>query len=217
MVEVKVRKHIAINKEGTGDVTYRMRFTNQSDQVEALQPLKQTIDSPDIVNIQVSDGKGKSIPYDRWIEKDFVCFGIKDLGKTTLEPGETYSLTIKFTMPSMARRFNKTYFFRNMEVWGSPVAEATEWTVTHELPKLFSRYNFWKEVYVAAQQASRIYTQDGIKMIEYQFVLPKESHREVSFMFQERYNSKVVGLLSFLLGVALIQLAEWIVSSTSSF
>jgi hypothetical protein len=216
MIEVTVGKQVVINKQGSADVTYDVHFRNKSDKAKTLKPLKQTIEVKDAVNIKISDSKGKSIPHEKWTEADFVCIGIKSLEKTKLEPEETYTLTWELTIPSMAKRFDNTYFFSDTEVWRYGVAETTEWTVTHELPRLFSKYSFWKEMHVNAQQASRIYTQDGVKKVEYQFVLSKGRHREIVFMFQERYNSRVVALASFLLGIVLTQLAGWIVNLLKS-
>jgi len=210
MFEVKIGKELVVNEQGTAEVRYKVRFKNKSNQPQPVASFGIKESTSDVVNIRVKDSKDKSLPYVKTVEEDFVGVAV-DLQRITLGVDKTYDLTLRYTIPSMVSRFDHTYFCKEVLVHSHPLAETCEWIITYTLPKLFSKYEFWKETYVNAPQASKIYTEYGRKVIEHQIVVPKASHREFSFMFQERLNSKIITLLSFLLGVGLIQLVEWLI------
>jgi hypothetical protein len=212
MFEISFRKRVVINEQGTAEVIYRVRLRNKSDHPQTPEPFTVIESTPDMVNIRVKDNKGKSLPHKKTVEEGFVGVEV-DLRGITLDANKTYDLILQFTLPVMARRFERSYFCKEVFSYSHPMAETCEWVVRYELPELFSRKEFWKEMYVNAPQASEIHTDNGRpEAIEYQFVVPRGSHREISFMFQERYNSKIISLLSFLLGIGLIQLFEWVLS-----
>lgn len=211
MFEVKVRKQIAIDEHGTAEVTTGIQFKNKSDHPGSLSGFGLGERTSDVVDIKVRDKKGNPLSHRKSVEEDFVNIRV-DLEGITVDANKTYNMKVQYTLPSMIKKFDGTYFYKQFYIHSYELAETCEWAVTYELPKLFDRYEFWKELHVSATQASRIYTYNGQKIIEHKFVLPKGSHREFSFMFQERYNSKIVALLSILAGVVLRQFFEWLVS-----
>jgi len=211
LIEAKETEQIVLNERGTSDITITMQLQNKSDKPRGLSDYRFMELRSDIVDIQVTDSSGKSLPHKKEVEADHV-WACVDLSDITLKSNEEYSFTVKYISPSAAKRFDSTFFVTiySRHNPGSTV-KTVEGAYICDLPRLFSKYKFWKEMYVNAPAASRVYTQNGTKKVEFHSVLPRGSHREFSFMFQERYNSKIVALLSFLLGVGLIQFSEWLI------
>lgn len=208
-------KNADINDQGTAQMIVKTRIKNQSEEPQTLAPLKISERTSDVVDIVVRHGKD-SLPYVKLVgERGFVTISV-DLKGITLEANETYDLDLRYTVPSRVKRFDHIYFCKDLfTIHEDSSIETYEEIVTYTLPELFSRKEFWKEMTVTAPQASEIYTHWGQKVIKYQFVLKRGSYREISFMFQERYNSKILALITFSLGVGFIQLFDWLVSLIS--
>ena len=83
--------------------------------------------------------------------------------------------------------------------------------VTFQLPKLLKGYEVWKEIHVNAPMASKVYSKNGFKFVEFHSNISKGSKKELSFMFQERFNSKIISLASFLIGVIATQVGSFLV------
>ena len=213
VVELKIRKQVAINEQGTAEVTGRFEYKNKGRKTAIIKPLSLDESTSDVVDIQVSDSKGRLLPFVKKLKDDLISIRVDT--EETINSDETYSVIIQYTVPFMVKRFDNTYFYKELEIHAEEASEqikTSEWHVIYQLPRLFSKYKFWKEMYVNAPIASRVHTDNGHKVIECDFSLMRSSSQECSFMFQERYNSKVVALLSFLVGVGLIQFFEWVVS-----
>lgn len=211
MFDLKLKKRVVINEEGTANIVCNVQFENKSNKRSAIYSLSIEEETSEMTDITVTDSDGNSLPFQKIVNGDFVS-ALIDFKKKKVKPYESYLFTIEYILPSLVKRFENAYFYKEMDICHKEAqTETMEVTVTCELPRLFSKYMFWKKMHVNAPQASRIYSSNGVKTIEYHRVLPKGTHREFSFMFQEQYNSKVVALLAFFLGIGINQFLEWLI------
>jgi len=117
MLEVKLRKQVVINEQGTAEITFRVEYRNNFDHPAPLGFFRFREDTSDVVDIRGKDSKDKSPPYIKFVEEDCVCIDF-DLRETSLDVNETYALTVRYTIPSMVKRFDGTYFYKELETWG---------------------------------------------------------------------------------------------------
>lgn len=212
MFEVNVIRRTILNEQGSAFGHINVFLKNICNEVKDLSFFEFRMNNTNIivnrVNLYDDD---EIVPHTRETKQGVVCIEVDVRGKT-LAPNQVLRFVIRYNIPKLAEKFDTQYFIKETFVQIMEEVKTCSWTIRYEIPRLYDKWKIWKEMNIKAPNAAEIENCSSSKHLTYQFVLERGSKKELSFMFQEQNNSKIIKTIVFLLGIGVTQLGKWLVS-----
>jgi hypothetical protein len=190
-----------IDETGEALVLREIRLRNHGDRNVDLNMFKfmEREENTNLVNLEVEDE-----PKTNFVQITKEVTGLDTVttieSRKVLSPEEEYKIIVKYDLPEYAERLNGSFLVKEIFQKSMGIEEeADEFHVIYKIPKMFSKYRFWKELCLVASAPSRRYAEENKRILEYRFNLRKGSKYSISIVYWVRTRKALWIILTFVL------------------